>query len=217
MGKVLHQSLKELLEYEGSVEDDMMITFQISQTDLFGNPLMYDLRENGDKIPVTNENRKVSRVEGTVKYPSRPSISASFRSHSNVNNLPIVQFTQEFVAQYADYMLNKSVEKQFKAFRRGFHMVTNESPLKYLFRPEEIELLICGSRVRTLWQKKKKQQPSVGSPLVHHLGKLILLHFLCLFRGRNWTSSHWKKRRSTTEDTTEILESSGGILTTESI
>lgn len=45
-------------------------------------------------------------------------------------------------------MLNKSVEKQFKAFRRGFHMVTNESPLKYLFRPEEIELLICGSRVR---------------------------------------------------------------------
>ncbi|XP_061833290.1 ubiquitin-protein ligase E3A-like isoform X1 [Nerophis lumbriciformis] len=107
---ILHQSLKELLEYKGSVEEDMMITFQISQTDLFGNPLMYDLRENGDKIPVTNENRK------------------------------------EFVAQYAEYMLNKSVEKQFKAFRRGFHMVTNESPLKYLFRPEEIELLICGSR-----------------------------------------------------------------------
>lgn len=52
------------------------------------------------------------------------------------------------MSQYADYMLNKSVEKQFKAFRRGFHMVTNESPLKYLFRPEEIELLICGSRVR---------------------------------------------------------------------
>ncbi|XP_035617267.2 ubiquitin-protein ligase E3A-like [Oncorhynchus keta] len=107
---VLYQSLKELSEYEGSVEEDMMITFQISQTDLFGNPLMYDLRENGDQIPVTNENRK------------------------------------EFVAQYAEYMLNKSVEKQFKAFRRGFHMVTNESPLKYLFRPEEIELLICGSR-----------------------------------------------------------------------
>ncbi|XP_077370571.1 ubiquitin-protein ligase E3A isoform X1 [Festucalex cinctus] len=107
---ILHQSLNELLEYTGSVEEDMMITFQISQTDLFGNPLMYDLRENGDKIPVTNENRK------------------------------------EFVAQYAEYMLNKSVEKQFKAFRRGFHMVTNESPLKYLFRPEEIELLICGSR-----------------------------------------------------------------------
>lgn len=59
--KVLHQSLKELLEYEGNVEEDMMITFQISQTDLFGNPLMYDLKEGGDKIPVTNDNRKVRR------------------------------------------------------------------------------------------------------------------------------------------------------------
>jgi len=50
------------LEYEGNVEDDMMITFQISQTDLFGNPMMYDLKENGDKIPITNENRKVISV-----------------------------------------------------------------------------------------------------------------------------------------------------------
>ena len=49
---------------------------------------------------------------------------------------------------YAEYILNKSVEIQFKAFKKGFLMVTNESPLKYLFRPEEVELLICGSRVR---------------------------------------------------------------------
>lgn len=44
-----------------------MITFQISQTDLFGNPLMYDLRENGDKIPVTNENRKVSQRASNIR------------------------------------------------------------------------------------------------------------------------------------------------------
>lgn len=48
---------------------------------------------------------------------------------------------------YADYLLNKSVEKQFKAFKRGFCMVTDESPLKMLFRPEEVELLVCGSKV----------------------------------------------------------------------
>lgn len=64
--QVLFQSLKDLLEYEGSVEDDMMITFQISQTDLFGNPMMYDLKENGDKIPITNENRKVVHVSASV-------------------------------------------------------------------------------------------------------------------------------------------------------
>lgn len=56
--------------------------------------------------------------------------------------------SQEFVDLYADYILNKSVETQFRAFKKGFLMVTNESPLKYLFRPEEVELLICGSRVR---------------------------------------------------------------------
>lgn len=52
---------------------------------------------------------------------------------------------KEFVDLYADFLLNKSIEKQFKAFQRGFHMVTDESPLKMLFRPEDIEELVCGS------------------------------------------------------------------------
>lgn len=46
---------------------------------------------------------------------------------------------REFADLYADLLLNKSVERQFKAFRRGFQMVTDESPLALLFRPEEIE------------------------------------------------------------------------------
>ena len=47
----------------------MMITFQISQTDLFGNPMMYDLKENGDKITVTFENKadKANQANYTVK------------------------------------------------------------------------------------------------------------------------------------------------------
>lgn len=52
----------------------------------------------------------------------------------------------EFVELYADFMLNKSIEKQFKAFKKGFQMVTDESPLHLLFRPDEIELLVCGSK-----------------------------------------------------------------------
>lgn len=56
----------------------------------------------------------------------------------------------EFIELYADYLLNTSIERQFKAFKKGFEMVTNESPFKLLFRPEEIELLVCGSRVRKL-------------------------------------------------------------------
>lgn len=52
----------------------------------------------------------------------------------------------EFVELYADFLLNQSIEKQFKAFKKGFRMVTDESPLQLLFRPEEIELLVCGSK-----------------------------------------------------------------------
>ncbi|XP_055316657.1 ubiquitin-protein ligase E3A isoform X2 [Sitodiplosis mosellana] len=53
---------------------------------------------------------------------------------------------QEFVDLYTDYLLNTSIEKKFRAFRRGFQMVTDESPLHLLFRPEEVELLVCGSK-----------------------------------------------------------------------
>lgn len=55
---------------------------------------------------------------------------------------------QEFVNLYANFLLNESVKKQFNAFRRGFQMVVDESPLTFLFRPDEIELLVRGSGVR---------------------------------------------------------------------
>ncbi|XP_078602586.1 ubiquitin-protein ligase E3A-like isoform X1 [Branchiostoma floridae x Branchiostoma japonicum] len=105
---VLYQSLKSMLEYEGDVEEDFMATFCVGMSDLFGGSSTHELKENGNNVPVTVDNR------------------------------------QEYVDLYADYILNKSVEKQFNAFRQGFHMVTDESPLEEFFRPEEIELLICG-------------------------------------------------------------------------
>lgn len=52
----------------------------------------------------------------------------------------------EFVELYADFLLSQSIEKQFKAFKKGFQMVTDESPLNLLFKPEEVELLVCGSK-----------------------------------------------------------------------
>ncbi|XP_033096236.1 ubiquitin-protein ligase E3A-like, partial [Anneissia japonica] len=107
---VLYKSLKDLLEYEGNVEEDFMQTFNISVSDLFGGTKKFNLKDDGGKIPVTNNNR------------------------------------QEFVDLYADFMLNKSITKQFQAFKRGFDMVTDESPLKIWFRPEEVELLVCGNK-----------------------------------------------------------------------
>ena len=53
-------------------------------------------------------------------------------------------YLQEFCDKYATYLLNASIEQQFDAFYRGFHMVVDESPLETLFTPEEVEQLICG-------------------------------------------------------------------------
>lgn len=90
---------------------------------------------------------------------------------------------------YTDYMLNKSVETQFKAFKKGFLMVTQESPLKHLFRPEELELLICGSKVR------------FTSPLLF----LIDLQRNVLLIYRNSTLARWRRRLSTMGATAKTL------------
>ncbi|KAK9768573.1 hypothetical protein K7432_000714 [Basidiobolus ranarum] len=51
---------------------------------------------------------------------------------------------KEFVDLYVDFILNKSVERQFNAFKEGFDNVCAGSAIQ-LFRPEEVEQLICGS------------------------------------------------------------------------
>ncbi|KAL7317024.1 hypothetical protein PS15m_003429 [Mucor circinelloides] len=50
----------------------------------------------------------------------------------------------EFVELYADFALSRSVENQFNAFKEGFQLVCQDSAIK-IFRPEEVEQLICGS------------------------------------------------------------------------
>ena len=56
-------------------------------------------------------------------------------------------FHKEFVDLYADWLLNKSIEVQFNEFKKGFDIVMGESNMADLFTAEELELLICGSKV----------------------------------------------------------------------
>ncbi|XP_004838552.1 probable E3 ubiquitin-protein ligase HECTD2 isoform X2 [Heterocephalus glaber] len=103
----LAHGLSELLSYEGNVEEDFYSTFQVFQEE-FGIIKSYNLKPGGDKIPVTNQNRK------------------------------------EYVQLYTDFLLNKSIYKQFAAFYYGFHSVCASNALM-LLRPEEVEILVCGS------------------------------------------------------------------------
>ncbi|XP_072177562.1 probable E3 ubiquitin-protein ligase HECTD2 [Diadema setosum] len=103
----LAHGLKELLEYDGDVEDDLCTTFQCSLP-VYGTVMTYDLKPNGANIPVTNENRR------------------------------------EYVDLYVNFLLNKSIYEQFAAFYHGFHSVCASNAL-IMLRPEEVEMLVCGS------------------------------------------------------------------------
>ena len=57
------QSLQAMLDYEGDdFEETFMATFQVSFSDMFDNVQTVNLREGGDQISVTLENRKVQYV-----------------------------------------------------------------------------------------------------------------------------------------------------------
>ena len=62
-GQQIAQSLQSILDYEEEEEDfqdTFMATFQVSFSDMFDDLQTFDLREGGDKIPVTLKNRQVS-------------------------------------------------------------------------------------------------------------------------------------------------------------
>lgn len=62
---MIYKSLKSLLTFneniEGiTVEDAFGLTFQVAITDAIGSRLVFDLKANGDSIPVTKNNREVN-------------------------------------------------------------------------------------------------------------------------------------------------------------
>ncbi|XP_050546216.1 probable E3 ubiquitin-protein ligase HECTD2 isoform X2 [Daktulosphaira vitifoliae] len=112
------QSLQELLKYEGNVEDDMGLTFQVSLEEKNKNTVTYSLIRDGENIPVTNDNR------------------------------------EEYVTLYLNWFLNHAIYEQFRAFYFGFHSVCASNALIMLM-PEEVELLVCGTKTLNLPELRK--------------------------------------------------------------
>lgn len=50
---------------------------------------------------------------------------------------------EQYVELYTNFLLEESIASQFNAFSAGFHQVCG-GPALALFRPEELELLVCG-------------------------------------------------------------------------
>lgn len=63
----------------------------------------------------------------------------------NGGDIPVTNANcKEYVALYVDWFLNKSVEGIYTEFKKGFDKVCSDSFLS-VFRPDELELLLCGS------------------------------------------------------------------------
>jgi ubiquitin-protein ligase E3 A len=52
---------------------------------------------------------------------------------------------EEYVELYVDYIFTKQCEQQIRSFQKGFFRCCDEDIITSMFKPEELELLICGS------------------------------------------------------------------------
>ena len=60
-------------------------------------------------------------------------------------DIPVTEENRrDFVDKYVDYILNKSVERQYSAFLEGLMMLC-KGPAITLFSPVEMERLVCGN------------------------------------------------------------------------
>lgn len=61
-----------MLDYkENDLEDVFMQTFRVSYQDVFGTLIHYDLKENGDEIPVTQDNKHVCIFFSNFFFPMK--------------------------------------------------------------------------------------------------------------------------------------------------
>merc|ERR1711892_240749 len=107
-----------------------------------------DLYQNMSKLLEYDEATLASI--GMTMVATTTSMFGEVNEHELVANGASVNVTKEnvhqYVDQYADFLLNKSIQKSFHAFHRGFELVTHDSPLATLFRPEELEVMVIGQR-----------------------------------------------------------------------
>ena len=85
--------------------------------------------------------------------------------------------------EYTDWLLNKSIASHFDAFKTGFDLAMGQSNLADLFRPEELEMMVCGSNVSaglSQWGNKAGSQYSAQSLELLYTSRLRQLHSILL-------------------------------------
>jgi ubiquitin-protein ligase E3 A len=92
-------------------------------------------------------------------------------------NIPLTNDNrEEYVQLYVKYLLEDSISTQFAAFKSGFELVC-ASPLMKMFEPEELELLVCGSKdfdFNDFEEGTRYEEPYTrNSTIIQHLWKIL--------------------------------------------
>lgn len=131
LSPTLANSMKSILEYEGDdFEKVFDLAFEVTRQ-VFGELQTIPLKAGGNNVTVTQEN----------KYELRR-YNLSMCKLINNNSVDIIR--AEFVELYIDFVLNKSVEKQFNGFYTGFMRVCGGQVME-LFRSHELMAVVVGN------------------------------------------------------------------------
>lgn len=125
---------KKLMGFNGTFED-----LEFSHPDVYRSmtQVLEADKDTVDQMSLTFSTGLTSMFGDVVEYDLV----------KNGKDKPVTNSNKfHFVEVYADFLLNKSIKKSFNAFKRGFELATNNSPLTDLFRPEELEQLVIGQR-----------------------------------------------------------------------
>lgn len=124
LSPTIGNSMKSLLDYEDDdMEDVFDLTFEVTR-EIFDTWETVSLKDNGANIHVNQANKCVSLL--VIQF------------------LTTLCIRKEFVDLYIDYVLNKSVEKQYTEFFKGFMKVCHDSVL-FLFQAHELLDVIIGN------------------------------------------------------------------------
>jgi ubiquitin-protein ligase E3 A len=122
-------------------------------------------------------------VESTFCYSFETSVTKSDGTivtaelKPDGSNIPVTNANRkEYVDAYVEWVFNSSVRDQFDPFCSGFHLVCDGYALR-MCRPEELEQLVCGSRILN-FDELKEETEYVGftdsSPQIRWFWQIVL-------------------------------------------
>lgn len=122
-------------------------------------------------------------VESTYCYSFQTSVEKSDGTVIQIDlkpqggDIPVTnENRQEYVDLYVKWVFESSIQDQFDPFYRGFHLVCDGYAPK-MCRPEELEQLICGSRVLNFDELKEETEYvgfSESSPQIRWFWQIAL-------------------------------------------